>query len=199
LTIPWNFWYHVGSNTKSTWLHGDGRGFRTRHHREHIEGDYKNPPPPGTYNAKLERSLKLLKNPPVILSREQCLIVCQTMAEALNYHKIWFADIAVGPKHFHVLAQFPPDRVMSNGRAIIDAPRHFVGIAKKEAARRLSTLGLRPQGRTWGKSSSIRPVECEEHFEFLRTRYIPDHVHEGAIVYSVHVAREFDEPHTRGI
>jgi hypothetical protein len=31
-------------HTYGTWLPGDPKGFRTRHHREHIEGDYKKPP-----------------------------------------------------------------------------------------------------------------------------------------------------------
>src|SRR5262245_49122155 len=84
MSQPWNFWFHVGSNTKSTWLHGDARGFRTRHHREHIDGDYRNPPPHGKYDEKLQRSMSLLKNPPVVLTREQCLVVCRTMAQALE-------------------------------------------------------------------------------------------------------------------
>jgi hypothetical protein len=185
---PWNFWYHVTSNTKSTWLHGDPRGFRTRHHREHVEGDYRNSPLPGAYNDKLRRSQSLMKSPPVVLTREQCVIACSTMAEALTFHNIWFADIAVGPKHFHLLAQFPPDRCMANGRPSLDPAMHFTGIAKKEAARRLSALRLRPQRHTWGKKSHCIPVESEEHFLFLKNRYIPDHINEGAIVHSIHIA-----------
>ncbi|MCI0363387.1 MAG: hypothetical protein L0Y44_08180 [Phycisphaerales bacterium] len=188
MSAPWNFWYHVSSNTKSTWLHGDPRGFRTRHHREHIEGDYHNPPPPGTYESKFRRSRSLLKSPPVILTREQCLIVCRTMAEALEFHKIWFADMAIGPKHFHLLAQFPPGRSMSNGRPILDPARHFTGIAKKESARRLSTVGLRPEGHTWGKRSHPVAVENEQHFLYLKNIYIPKHVEEGAVVYSIDIA-----------
>lgn len=184
----WNFWYHVSSNTKSTWLHGDHRGFRTRHHREHVKSDYHNPPPPGKYEEKLRRSVALLKNPPVILTFDQCLIVCRTMAEALDHHKIWFEDIAIGPKHFHLLAQFPPDRFMANGRPILDPAMHYTGIAKKESARKLSTLSTRPQGHTWGKKSHPVPVEDERHFNYLRNVYIPGHVDEGAAVYSIHIA-----------
>ena len=192
MTAPWNFWYHVSSNTKSTWLHGDRRGFRTRHHREHIEGDYRIPPPPDRYEAKLRRSKALLKEPPVVLTFEQCLIACRTMAEAFQFHAIWFADIAVGPNHFHVLAQFPPDRFMANGRPILDPAMHFSGIAKKESARRLSTMGMRPQGHTWGKKSHPVPVENEDHFAYLRDVYIPGHVDEGAAVYSIHIAAHQD-------
>ena len=37
-------WFHCTSHTYGAWLHGDERSFRTRHHREHKIGDYKNPP-----------------------------------------------------------------------------------------------------------------------------------------------------------
>ncbi len=188
----WNFWYHVGSNSKGTWLPGDPRGFRTRHHHEHIEGDYRNPPPIGTHEARFQRSRALLKNPPVILTREQCLVVCRTMAEALSFHRIAFEDIAVGPRHFHLLAQFPPDHCMLNGEPVLDPPRHFTGIAKKEAARRLSALALRPPGHTWGKRSHPVPVENETHFLYLKNTYIPGHIHEGAVVYSIHIAPQRD-------
>ena len=194
MSAPWNYWYHVSSNTKATWLHGDPRGFRTRHHREHIEGDYRNPPLSGTYDEKLRRSKSLLKDPPVNLTFEHRLIVCRTMAEALDFHKIWFANIAIGSKHFHLLAQFPPDRTMANGRPILDPAMHFTGIAKKESARRLSALGLKPQGHTWGKKSHPVPIEIEEHFLYLRDEYIPEHVNQGAAVYSIHIALT-QQPH----
>jgi hypothetical protein len=32
---PWCDWYHIMCNTFGTWLPGDPKGFRTRHHREH--------------------------------------------------------------------------------------------------------------------------------------------------------------------
>jgi hypothetical protein len=41
----WRDWYHVTGSTYGAWLPGDPRGFRTRHHRQHVEGDYKDPPP----------------------------------------------------------------------------------------------------------------------------------------------------------
>src|SRR5437763_8982102 len=63
-------WFHVTAHTYGAWLYGDARGFRTRHHREHVEGDYKNPPPPGKYKEKERRSREELKQPPVVLPAE---------------------------------------------------------------------------------------------------------------------------------
>lgn len=59
-STPWCDWYHIMGSTFGTWLPGDPKGFRTRHHREHVEGDYKNPPPKGTHDARWKRSKELM-------------------------------------------------------------------------------------------------------------------------------------------
>src|SRR5947207_10093448 len=38
-------WIHVVVGTYRSWDFGDERGFRSRKHRIHSSGDYKNPPP----------------------------------------------------------------------------------------------------------------------------------------------------------
>lgn len=68
--LPWNNWYHCMGNTYGTWLPGDPRGFRTRHHREHVEGDYRDPPPKGQYDQRFTQSKQLLTRQPVHLSKE---------------------------------------------------------------------------------------------------------------------------------
>ena len=45
-------WRHVVIGTLRSWNFGDERGFRSRGHRIHSSGDYKNPPPRGEH-AKL--------------------------------------------------------------------------------------------------------------------------------------------------
>ena len=67
---PWNNWYHCMGNTHGTWLPGDPRGFRTRHHKEHVEGDYKNPPVEN-YEQRLRKSKELMKRDPVYLTVTQ--------------------------------------------------------------------------------------------------------------------------------
>jgi len=66
--MAWNRWYHVNGNTYGTWLRGDARGWRARHHREHCEGDYKNPPPKGTYDKLYRRSKDLMPRDAVRLN-----------------------------------------------------------------------------------------------------------------------------------
>ena len=83
---PWNFWYHVGSNTKGTWLTGDPRGFRSRHHREHVEGDYRRLSPPAVVMVMCDivvfalapcqwRSPALIcTTSPTVISRSSCSV-----------------------------------------------------------------------------------------------------------------------------
>src|SRR5947209_9061428 len=58
---PWSNWYHCTGSTYGTWLRGDPRGWRARHHREHVNGDYHSPPPRGMYDKLHARSKKLMK------------------------------------------------------------------------------------------------------------------------------------------
>jgi hypothetical protein len=68
-------WFHIILTAYGAWLYGDPRGFRTRHHREHVEGDYKNPPPPGLYADREARSRESLRQQPVAWTPEWRAIV----------------------------------------------------------------------------------------------------------------------------
>src|SRR5437868_9283077 len=81
---PWHHWYHCMGHTYGTWLPGDPKGFRTRHHREHVEGDYKNPPPKGMYDERHRRSKELMKRDPVFLTMEQRTLVVRLLVESLQ-------------------------------------------------------------------------------------------------------------------
>ena|SRR5205809_5238686 len=65
---PWNDWYHCTLHTYGSWLRGDPRGWRARHHREHVVGDYKNPPPKRKY--LFEYSKSLMNRDPVKIENE---------------------------------------------------------------------------------------------------------------------------------
>src|SRR5436190_14693419 len=76
-------WFHVTTHTYGAWLYGDPRGFRTRRHREYVEGDYKNPPPPGKYADEYERSKESLKQEPVRLTPEFRAVVGAALRQRL--------------------------------------------------------------------------------------------------------------------
>ena len=116
-------WFHCTTHTYGAWLYGDARGFRTRHHREHIIGDYKNPPPPDMYADKLARNKQLLKQPPVKLSVEWRPIFGAALRDKLLKIGAQLLCVSMSGTHAHLLAKMPPGKV----------PRQWVGQAKKHA------------------------------------------------------------------
>lgn len=132
---PWNDWYHVMGHTYGTWLPGDRRGFRTRHHREHVDGDYRNPPPPGKYKGEYDRALRLLKRDPVYLTHAQRKRAVEEMATSLLKRDLLVVIISVDRIHYHILIKCPDHN-----------PRKWVGIAKHESSHYLKVDGLAPVG-----------------------------------------------------
>ena len=145
MPAPWNDWYHCNGNTFGTWLPGSDWGFRTRHHRRHIDGDYKNPPPPGKYANDLARSNKLMRRPKVILSLAARRLICDAIFESLRGDGILVVAACVNGHHFHALAKFPDRR-----------PRHWVGRAKGRSAPRRLRRGLGGRGRRLGQALQVQ-------------------------------------------
>ena len=169
---PWNDWYHVNGNTHGTWLRGDPRGWRARHHREHVQGDYKDPPPTGTYDKVYARSGRLMIRPPVRLSCDAIHRACETIEASLCAHSIETLAVAVDDHHYHILTRFPDHR-----------PRHWIGIAKKDSARALSKSGLVPPDGIWAVRSRCLPIRDRAH-QLNVFRYILGHVSQGAAVWN---------------
>jgi len=196
-TTPWNNWFHVTGNTYGTWLPGDSRGWRTRHHREHVEGDYKNPPPTGLHAKQLEYAKHLMRRKRIVLSPEQRYVACMEMVATLRFHAVEVVDACVSAKHFHVLARFVPlpgkpypPRVPIEGArndapvSRIRTPRHLVGVAKKQSAKRLVREGLAEAGGVWGVRCKAKPIRDRAH-QVRVAGYIRKHAAEGAAVWSI--------------
>jgi hypothetical protein len=168
---PWNDWYHCMGNTYGTWLPGDARGFRTRHHREHVEGDYKNPPPKGQYDERYQKSKDLMKRPPVYLTVPQRARALEEFVGSLRRRDIEVVAASIDRVHFHVLARFP-------GRD----PRHWIGVAKKESSHYLKVEGLAPLGGLWATRFECVPVENRRH-QLWVVGYILKHGKKGAATW----------------
>ena len=201
---PWHNWYHGMGNTYGTWPPGDGRGFRTRHHREHIEGDYKNPPPAGKYEEWLKRSRGRMGRAPVVLSMEQRRVACFEMVAKLLELKVEGVEACVTPVHFHVLARFSPwvegsggggvqspgiampglcaGNMLRDGRDPL--PRHCIGVAKKHVSHVLRARGLGVEGGgVWAVRSTVKPVTDRGH-QLRVVEYLREHKEEGGVVWS---------------
>ena len=190
LMSAWRGWSHCMASTYGTWLPGDPRGFRSRDHRRHVEGDYKSPPSEDftRLHASARRSLK---RPPVVLSREARQRAAGSIRTTLvDVHGIETLAIAVSATHFHLLARFPlgqaasPESEHRHGDLrMTDPVRYFVGIAKERSAKDLARDGLVEAGGVWGGRGKIVPVENRAH-QLRVFNYICEHANEGAAVWT---------------
>jgi hypothetical protein len=178
-------WFHLIAHTYGSWLHGDPRGFRTRHHREHVEGEYKNPPPPGTYDEEYERSRKLLKQEPVVLAVKWRSIVGAAVRDKLITLGAQVLAVSMGATHAHVLAKMPPGPV----------PREWVGRAKKHSNFVAKDHGW--TGKLWAVRGKVTPIKDRAH-QLNTFHYILKHVHEGAWVWDFRTAETSESPPSPG-
>jgi hypothetical protein len=166
----WNHWYHVMGSTYGTWLRGDPRGWRSRHHREHVDGDYKDPPPPGTYDALYRRSKELMKQAEVYFTPEQRIIAGRAIIDQFFRLQVQVIAVSVDAVHLHLLAKF-----------LLDDVRDKVGRAKKNASHAMHDAGY--LGEIWGKRCSAVPVRDRKH-QVNVFGYILDHAQKGAWIWS---------------
>src|ERR1700734_1933446 len=106
MLTAWNAWYHLTSNSYGTWLRGDARGWRERHHRKHVEGDYKNPPKRGTGEKELALSKKLMQRAAVGLEERLPGIALLAIVLTLLGDGVEVIIASLDDHHLHVLARF---------------------------------------------------------------------------------------------
>jgi len=174
---PWNNWYHCTIHTYGTWLRGDPRGWRSRHRREHVDGDYNHPPPKGKYDALYEYSKSLMKRDPVRIERELRQFILDAFVEKLLHNKIETSIASLDSTHLHVLIQCPDHD-----------PRIQVGIAKQYATAQLKAhglavgLNLTPAQGLWQKRSHPEPITSPFHFN-RSLDYIHQHSNRAAAIW----------------
>lgn len=167
--LPWNSWYHITGNTYGTWLPGDPRTWRTRHGRPQPGSDIPLPEPDRA--ALHGHARRLMEGEPIPLSTAARRAALDAIIHALHHHTIEVAIGAVDDHHFHLLARFP-DR----------HPRRWVGIAKKESSRALSSAGLAEPGGVWAARTHCQPIRDRDH-QLEVARYIADHAERGAALH----------------
>lgn len=169
---PFNNWYHVTLHTYGSWLPGDPRGHRTRHHEEHIEGDYKHPPPPGAHAQTLQRSLALMKSEPVRIPSNLREPILSAFISRLQDDGIEPIAASLDATHLHLLARFNDHNI-----------RHWTGLAKKHASHTARQHNLRANpGGLWSKRSRAQPIADRQH-QIAAFRYILRHQQQGALVW----------------
>jgi hypothetical protein len=180
---PWEAWYHCMCNTYGTWLRGDSRGWRERDHRRHVDGDYRRPPPEGTFEEIRANSKSSMKRDPIRLDRELRRIALSAVVECLTSDGILILAACLDGAHLHLLARFKDLR-----------PRRRLGWAKFHATKRVkeywnahgAAVGNFPKLKIgdgiWGKRSQCAPIRDREH-RLNTLNYIAKHQKFGAALW----------------
>jgi len=168
---PGYSWWHLILNAHSTWLHGNPRGFRSRGHRIHSSGDYKQPPPRGEH-ARLHAFHTQRSATPTRLSRKLREQIGEALKRKLRKLGLNVLVISVGPTHAHVLLCLPDD--VEQARQISAQLKQASSHAVRHAM----------PGRVWAAGG--KPIRIRDRAHQLKVfRYILDHAQkEGAWVWS---------------
>ena len=161
-------WFHAILSTYGSWLYGDSRGFRTRHHREHVDGDYKNRPPKGMYASQERRSRNSLKQEPVVFPSHLRQVVGEALQDKLTRLGAWVQIESVSGQHVHMLVKMRPSLA-----------RKWLGIAKMHTSFELKKHDWR--GKVWGVRCRTERVRDKVH-QTNAFLYIQRHADQGAWV-----------------
>lgn len=185
LMASWEYWYHCTAHTYGTWLRGDPRGWRARDHREHVDGDYKHPPPPGKYTELFELSKSRMNRDPVKIRRDLHQFVLDQVIQRLLERDNETAIGCFDGIHLHVLT-----------RCWKRNPRVELGSAKQFATARLKVhgfaMGLRLGEGIWGKGSHPEAITGRAHFK-KASDYIAKHAFRGAVIWKPRAIPELPE------
>lgn len=166
----WNGWFHINGNTCGTWVHGDTRGWRSRHHRDHVTGDYKHPPAPGMYDRLETWSENMMGKEPIRLPDPS-----PSSARAGNGLRVTVAGGAGGYSLARRGALSHPWEVCES-----------IGQASRGPGEETLILHRFKTGhrRTpWAKGCHVLPIKDRAH-QVNVYNYIRRHGHKGAFVWT---------------
>jgi len=167
---PGNKWRHVVFYTLNSWLPGDPRGWRSKKHRTHSSGDYKDPPPPGEHAGIFQHSKKN-SGETVVIPHGSRKAVCMAIMEKLKANGHPVLIVAVGAYHVHLLVELSDDPA---------TVKSIIGNCKRASSHTIRDV---LPGRVWAHGGKFDRVEDEEHHRNVYG-YILDHIEEGAYVWS---------------
>ena len=162
-------WFHVVLTAYGNWLPGDPRGFRTKHHREHIEGDYRNPPRED-HSKRLDRSRRLQRFDSVTLSPSDRTLVCESLCGEATRRLDRLAAVAVAKTHAHLLIRLDAGR-----------PKYAVGRYKTRTTYTVKEHGT-PHVRLWARGCKLKPIADATHWGHV-FGYVLRHEREAAAVW----------------
>lgn len=146
-------WRHIIINTHGTWLHKDPRGFRSRKHKIHSSGDYRNPPPRGEHTGL--HALRVRRSgPPVRLPRSAFPVVGHAILDSRLGQNLRVAAISVTPTRAHILVELR-DHVTRVSSTVAWFKRPATRAVREQCVS-LKSVSLWARGQSYGPVDSLR-------------------------------------------
>ena len=155
--------------------------------REHVEGDYRNPPAKGKFEKVYARSKEAMTREEVRLSRELRRVALDAVVECLSCDGVEVIVAGLDDHHLHLLGRFRDRR-----------PRARLGWAKRHATKKVKEyvrthggavgFSLAPGEGIWAKKSKAEPIRDRGH-QVNTFKYIVRHGKRGAAVWVIERVR----------
>ncbi|MHB1156655.1 MAG: hypothetical protein ACYC26_07435 [Phycisphaerales bacterium] len=150
MPLPGKRWRLITISTYAAWLPGDARGFRSRDHKIHSNGDYKHRPPVGEHAGLLDYA-ETISGPTVIIPVTVRRIVGWAIIEKLRKLDHRVLAVSVSGKHAHFVVELPDN---------LKQMRSIVGQCKAKASHVVrETL----PGRVWARDGDYQPLDDRSH------------------------------------
>lgn len=146
---PGRRWRFVTIGTHNSWRPGDERGWRSRGHRIHSSGDYRNSPPLSEHRG-LREWVNARSGRAVVVPRDLREVVGQALIRALADMGYRVAAASVSGQHAHVLVELPAD---------LKEVRAIGGEAKRHSSRAIRS---RLAGHVWAGGGDFKPIDSRE-------------------------------------
>ena len=169
---PGMMWRHVILSTRRSWLHGDPRGFRSRKHRIHSSGDYRNPPRAGEHSGLLDYQRRRAKGARIKIPKSIRAELGKILVNVVVGAGVRLLVIAVGRYHAHLLPELPID------------PRATKRVVGKWKCARSAIVRDSLPGSIWGAGGKYKPVKTRSHLR-AAFKYIRDDQGPGAWVWTI--------------
>jgi len=151
-------------------LHGDPRGFRSRRHRIHSSGDYKNPPHPNEH-VHLRTWMQVQLNGTVALPpRIRRVVACQ-IVRVRESMPVRALALSVAATHVHLLVGLP---------RLFDFDRKLVGACKTLSSR---AIRVDLPGAVWSRGHTVVPIADRRH-QLATFRYISQRQERSASLWT---------------
>jgi hypothetical protein len=145
-------WRQIVISMRSTWLPGDERGWRSRRHKRHSSGDYKNPPPKNEHEG-LRKYVKNRAMDPVEIKWGNRDRVGLEILEQFQKRGYRVLCVSVSKKHIHLLVELPID---------LTETKRIVGLCKGAASHALRDI---MPGCIFAEGAKYDPIVDLEHHQ----------------------------------